>query len=47
MADTIDNDNTGEMITGSDYKRMVLGAYGEFLNEFENINAVKESSTFF
>ena len=32
MTDTIDTDNKGEMISGSDYKRMVLGAYGEFLN---------------
>ncbi|WP_297964454.1 DAK2 domain-containing protein [uncultured Anaerovibrio sp.] len=47
MTDTIDNDNTGEMITGNDYRRMVIGAYGEFLAEFENINALKESSTFF
>ena len=36
-----------EVITGSDYKRMILGAYSEFLNEFEQINAVKEKSTFF
>lgn len=39
--------DANEVITGSDYKRMVLGAYSEFLNEFENINAVKEKSRFF
>ncbi len=39
--------DVNEVITGSDYKRMILGAYSEFLNEFENINAVKEKSRFF
>ncbi|MBE6099243.1 MAG: DAK2 domain-containing protein [Anaerovibrio sp.] len=39
--------DANEVITGSDYKRMVLGAYSEFLNEFEKINAVKENSRFF
>ncbi|MCR5176554.1 MAG: DAK2 domain-containing protein [Anaerovibrio sp.] len=38
---------SNEVITGSDYKRMILGAYSEFLNEYENINAVKKNSTFF
>ncbi len=28
----------GEVITGSDFKRMVTGAYSEFLLEYENIN---------
>ena len=32
-----DNENK-EIITGSDFKRMVQGAYSEFLLEFENIN---------
>ncbi len=30
----------GEVITGSDFKRMVTGAYSEFLLEYENINAL-------
>ncbi len=30
----------GEVITGSDFKRMVSGAYSEFLLEYENINAL-------
>ncbi len=30
----------GEVITGSDFKRMVAGAYSEFLLEYENINAL-------
>ena len=29
-----------EVITGSDFKRMVTGAYSEFLLESENINAI-------
>lgn len=29
-----------EVITGSDFKRMVAGAYSEFLLEYENINAL-------
>ena len=28
----------GEVITGSDFKRMVMGAYSEFLLEYEGIN---------
>lgn len=31
--------NVKEMITGGDFKRMVSGAYSEFLLEYENINA--------
>ena len=34
-----------EVITGSDYKRMVMGAYSEFLLEYENINALKGGGT--
>ncbi|MBR1885429.1 MAG: DAK2 domain-containing protein [Schwartzia sp.] len=30
----------GEVITGSDFKRMVTGAYSEFLLEYEEINAL-------
>ena len=30
-----------EVITGSDFKRMVSGAYSEFLLEYEEINALK------
>ena len=30
----------GEVITGSDFKRMIAGAYSEFLLEYENINAL-------
>ena len=30
----------GEVITGSDFKRMVTGAYSEFLLEYEGINAL-------
>lgn len=33
-----------EVITGSDFKRMVTGAYSEFLLEYEHINALNESS---
>ena len=29
-----------EVITGSDFKRMVSGAYSEFLLEYEEINAL-------
>ena len=28
----------GEVITGSDFKRMITGAYSEFLLEYEEIN---------
>ena len=28
----------GEVITGSDFRRMVTGAYSEFLLEYENLN---------
>ncbi len=34
-----------EVITGSDFKRMVTGAYSEFLLEYENINAFNKSSS--
>lgn len=30
----------GEVITGSDFKRMIAGAYSEFLLEYETINAL-------
>ena len=30
--------NNREVITGSDFKRMVSGAYSEFLLEYEKIN---------
>ena len=30
-----------EVITGGDFKRMIAGAYSEFLLEYENINALK------
>ncbi|MBQ9377831.1 MAG: DAK2 domain-containing protein [Schwartzia sp.] len=32
----------GEVITGSDFKRMITGAYSEFLLEYENINALEK-----
>ncbi|MBR1728635.1 MAG: DAK2 domain-containing protein [Selenomonadaceae bacterium] len=34
-----------EVITGSDFKRMVAGAYSEFLLEYENINSLKGTGT--
>lgn len=34
-----------EVITGSDFKRMVSGAYSEFLLEYDNINAMKGAGT--
>ena len=34
-----------EVITGSDFKRMVMGAYSEFLLEYENINALRGGGT--
>ena len=36
----MDVSTNGEVITGSDFKRMVAGAYSEFLLEYENINAL-------
>lgn len=36
-----------EVISGSDYKRMIIGAYSEFLLEYENINKEKKSGRFF
>lgn len=33
-----------EVITGSDFKRMVTGAYSEFLLEYENINELSRNS---
>ena len=36
-----------ETISGSDYKRMVIGAYSEFLLEYENINSIKKTGKFF
>ena len=40
MAKMIQDNENREIITGSDFKRMVQGAYSEFLLEFENINAL-------
>ena len=34
----------GEVITGSDFKRMVVGAYSEFLLEYENINTMNSKT---
>ena len=34
-----------EVITGSDFKRMVMGAYSEVLLEYENINALRGGGT--
>ena len=34
-----------EVITGIDFKRMVMGAYSEFLLEYENINALRGGGT--
>ena len=34
-----------EVITGGDFKRMVSGAYSEFLLEYENINALNGAGT--
>lgn len=33
-----------EIITGSDFKRMIAGAYSAFLLEYENINALQKAS---
>ena len=34
-----------EVITGGDFKRMVSGAYSEFLLEYETINALGGAGT--
>ena len=34
-----------EVITGGDFKRMVAGAYSEFLLEYETINALGGAGT--
>ena len=34
-----------EVITGGDFKRMVAGAYSEFLLEYETINGLKGAGT--
>ena len=36
-----------EVITGTDYKRMIIGAYSEFILEYDRINKVKKSGKFF
>ena len=36
-----------EVITGTDYKRMIIGAYSEFILEYEGINQVKKNGRFF
>ena len=36
-----------EVITGTDYKRMIIGAYSEFILEYEQINQVKKNGRFF
>lgn len=36
-----------EVITGADYKRMIIGAYSEFILEYDRINKVKKSGKFF
>ena len=38
----------GEVITGSDFKRMIVGAYSEFILEYDKINAMNtmEGKTF-
>ena len=41
----MDQDN--EVITGADYKRMIIGAYSEFILEYDRINKVKKSGKFF
>lgn len=40
------NEST-EIITGKDYKNMILGAYNEFLLEYERINQSKKTGKFF
>ncbi len=42
MAEKIYDIKNGEVITGSDFKRMVAGAYSEFLLEYENINELEK-----
>ena len=39
----------GEVITGSDFKRMIVGAYSEFILEYDKINAMNtmEGKTFY
>lgn len=39
--------NDNEIITGADYKRMIIGAYSEFILEYDQINKVKKSGKFF
>ena len=36
-----------EVITGADYKRMIIGAYSEFILEYETINKLKKNGRFF
>ena len=36
-----------EVITGTDYKRMIIGAYSEFILEYEKINKLKKNGRFF
>ena len=36
-----------EVITGADYKRMIIGAYREFILEYEKINKLKKNGRFF
>lgn len=36
-----------EIITGADYKRMIIGAYSEYILEYERINQAKKSGRFF
>lgn len=36
-----------EVITGADYKRMIIGAYSEFILEYDRINKVKKNGKFF
>ena len=43
MGDTMSGNK--EVITGGDFKRMVMGAYSEFLLEYESINALKGGGT--
>ena len=35
-----------EVITGADYKRMIIGAYSEFILEYEKINRLKKKAGF-
>lgn len=36
-----------EVITGADYKRMIIGAYSELILEYETINKLKKNGRFF